>query len=105
LRQTKRRWTDSAPFCIFGKKSIKIAMSTVALTERITALPADLQAQVADFVEFLMLKHRIPFRDEEALSPAQQAELHRIWAEYEAAPDEVISVDMLQEQTKAKYGL
>ncbi len=68
-------------------------------------LPAELQAEVADFVEFLMLKHRIPIVGESSLSLEDQAELHRLWAAYEAAPDDVLTVEMLQEETKAKYGL
>jgi hypothetical protein len=74
-------------------------MSPNVLTNRISSLPAELQAQVADFVEFLMLKHRIPIIGESLLSPEDQAELRRLWAAYEEQPDDVLSVEMLQEET------
>ncbi len=80
-------------------------MGANVLTNRISSLPAELQAQVADFVEFLMLKHRIPIIGESSLSPEDQAELRRLWAAYEEQPDDVLSVEMLQEETKARYGL
>ena len=79
-------------------------MSTTALTNRISSLPAELQAQVADFVEFLMLKHRIPV-GESSLSLEDQAELRQLWSAYESQPDDVLSVAMLQEETDVKYGL
>jgi hypothetical protein len=80
-------------------------MSANVLINRISSLPAELQAQVADFVEFLMLKHRIPIVGESSLSLEDQAELRRLWAAYEEQPDDVLTVEMLQEETKAKYGL
>lgn len=80
-------------------------MDATALTNKIGSLPAELQAQVADFVEFLILKYRLPAAKDTSLSPEQQAELQRLWKAYEESPDDVISVDMLQEQTNAKYGL
>lgn len=80
-------------------------MNTTALTNKINALPADLQKQVADFVEFLLLKHRIQSDEGTTLTPEQEKELLQLWEAYEKHPEDVISIEMLQEQTNAKYGL
>lgn len=80
-------------------------MSTTALTARIQNLPAHLQQQVADFVEFLILKYQTSDEGKSELTTEQKKELLALWESYEKEPDDVISVDMLQEKTKARYGL
>ena len=80
-------------------------MSTTALANRIQSLPADLQKQVADFVEFLILKYQLTGEGKSELTEEQKAELLELWEGYKKNPDDVISVDTLREQTKAKYGL
>ena len=71
---------------------------------RIELLPADLQKQVLDFIDFLILKYRLPNMEEDELTPEQKEELLRIWEEYEQNPDDVLTLEEAMEQTKARYG-
>ncbi len=79
-------------------------MNTAALANKINALPADLQKQVADFVEFLLLKYRIQTNEESELTAEQKKELLELWEDYENNPEEVLTIEMLREQTSTKYG-
>jgi len=56
-------------------------------------------------VEFLLLKYRIQSEEESLLRPEQKKELLELWDDYEKNPDDVLTIEMLQEQTNAKYGL
>jgi len=58
-------------------------MNTTVLFNRIELLLADLQKQVLDFIDFLILKYRLPNMEEDELTPEQKEELLRIWEEYE----------------------
>ena len=80
-------------------------MNTSALTNKISLLPEDVQKQVADFVEYLLLKDQAGKSGKEELTASQKEELLRLWDEYEENPEEAISVETLQEQTSQKYGL
>ena len=80
-------------------------MNTSALTNKISLLPEDVQKQVADFVEYLLLKYQAGKSGKEELTASQKEELLRLWDEYEENPEEAISVETLQEQTSQKYGL
>ena len=77
-------------------------MNPATLTNKINALPAGLQKQVADFVEFLLLKYRIQSDEESTLTPEQKKELLELWKSYEENPDDVLTIEMLREQTNAK---
>jgi septum formation topological specificity factor MinE len=93
-------------FCIFGKSFIKtFKMNTSILTNKINMLPDDLQRQVADFVEFLIIKYQNRADKKDELTSEQKDELLELWDKYEKNPDDAISVEMLREQTVAKYGL
>ncbi|MEZ4952803.1 MAG: DUF2281 domain-containing protein [Saprospiraceae bacterium] len=80
-------------------------MNAAALTNKINLLPEDVQKQVADFVEYLLLKYQVGTKGNEELTPDQKDELLRLWNEYEENPEEAISLETFQEQTSKKYGL
>lgn len=80
-------------------------MDTTVLFKRIELLPAELQQQVADFIDFLIIRYRKPGVGEDEFTQEQKEELLRIWEEYEQNPDDVLTLEMFEEQTKAKYGL
>lgn len=80
-------------------------MNAAALTNKINLLPEDVQKQVADFVEYLLLKYQVGTKENEELTPDQKDELLRLWNEYEENPEEAISLETFQEQTSKKYGL
>ncbi len=102
----KRSRAFSMLFCIFEKSFIKAyIMNASLLTYKINMLPDDLQRQVADFVEFLILKYQKRTEGKDELTSDQRDELLELWGEYEKNPDDVVSVEMLREQTAAKYGL
>jgi hypothetical protein len=80
-------------------------MNAAALTNKINLLPEDVQKQVADFVEYLLLKYQVGTKGNEELTPDQKDELLRLWNEYEENPEEAISLETFQEQTSKKYGV
>jgi len=81
-------------------------MNASALASRIEMLPSELQQQVADFVDFLLFKHRTGKKDfSEDFTEEEKAELTRLWNEYLNDPEDVISLEASQMQTKAKYGI
>ncbi|MBI5916627.1 MAG: DUF2281 domain-containing protein [Bacteroidetes bacterium] len=81
-------------------------MSATALANKIENLPAELQQQVTDFVEFLLFKYRIGKRPQtEDFTEAEKEELTTLWNEYLENPEDVIPMEASQLQTKAKYGL
>ena len=80
-------------------------MNATALTNKINLLPEDVQKQVADFVEYLLLKYQVGTKGDEELTADQKEELLRLWNEYEGNPDEAISLEAFQEQTSKKYGV
>lgn len=80
-------------------------MNPATLTKRIHSLPDELQRQVVDFVEFLLIKHQIHSDKETGLTLEQIDELLELWKDYEKNPNDVLTIEMLQDQTKVKYGL
>lgn len=80
-------------------------MNAAALTNKISLLPEDVQKQVADFVEYLLLKYQVGTKGNEELTPDQKDELLRLWNEYEESPEEAIPLETFQEQTSKKYGV
>ncbi|MBK9016832.1 MAG: DUF2281 domain-containing protein [Saprospiraceae bacterium] len=81
-------------------------MISTALTTRIEMLPSELQQQVADFVDFLLFKHRTGKRPmSEEFTEEQKEELTRLWSEYIDNPNDIITVEASETETKAKYGI
>ena len=80
-------------------------MNATALTNKISRLPEDVQKQVADFVEYLLLKYQAGISGKEELTADQKKALIRLWDEYEENPEDVISLEVLQDQTSQKYGV
>ncbi|MCF8247419.1 MAG: DUF2281 domain-containing protein [Saprospiraceae bacterium] len=81
-------------------------MISTVLANRIEMLPSELQQQVADFVDFLLFKHRTGKHTmSEEFTEEQKEELMRLWGDYLDDPDDVITLEVSQTQTKAKYGL
>jgi hypothetical protein len=80
-------------------------MITSSLTKRIDLLPAELQQQVADFVDFLILKYQVGKSGKEEFSAQEKEELMRIWEEYQQNPDDVQTLEEAEKQTLSKYAL
>ncbi len=80
-------------------------MITSSITKRIDLLPAELQQQVADFVDFLILKYQVGKSGNEEFSAEEKEELMRIWEEYQQNPDDVLTLEEAEKQTLSKYAL
>jgi len=78
-------------------------MSSLELNEQINKLPVELRKQVADFVEFLILKYKS--NGDSELTAAQKTELLKIWSDYEKNPENGLTPEELLRQTKEEYGL
>ncbi|MCC6722994.1 MAG: DUF2281 domain-containing protein [Saprospiraceae bacterium] len=85
-----------------------LEMSTVQIAKKIELLPEMLQAQVADFVEFLLNRHfknnPAPMEDSN-LSAEQKAKLDSRYQEYMESPESVESMEALKTRLMQKYGL
>lgn len=87
-------WENALSLNKFHFSIIKIVhMSSLELNERINKLPKELQKQVADFVEFLMLKYKSD--SEEELTEEQKSELLQIWSDYEKNPEDALTPEEL----------
>ena len=80
-------------------------MDASILTNKINLLPEEVQKQVADFVEFLIIKYQNKNGGKAELTAGQKKKFLQLWKGYEANPDNVISMEALQEQTSQKYSL
>ncbi len=84
-------------------------MSNVQLVHKIELLPEMLQAQVTDFVDFLLNKHfrnkPAPASDEPELTLAQKTELDKRYQEYLENPESVVSIEIMKTRLMQKYGL
>ena len=84
-------------------------MSSVQLVHKIELLPEMLQAQVADFVDFLLNKNfrnkPVPTTEEPELTAAQKTELDLCYQEYLENPESVVSIEILKTRLLQKYGL
>lgn len=80
-------------------------MNTTALVSQFQLLPTDAQQQVIDFVEFLVLKYRGIISTQEEFTQEEKEVLLRLWEEYDRNPEDVLTLEEAEIQTKARYGI
>lgn len=83
-------------------------MSSIQIAKKIELLPDMLQAQVADYVDFLLNRHfheKSQQKGEPELSQEQKAELDSRYRAYLENPDSVVSIETMKTRLIQKYGL
>ncbi len=79
-------------------------VDTHQLYERIKVLPDNLVKQVAEYVDFLMLKNRVELNPSGELSDKVKSELDSRYQEYLNNPDSAMTLDSVKEDLLKKYG-
>jgi hypothetical protein len=83
-------------------------MSSIQIAKKIELLPEMLQAQVADYVDFLLNRHyheKNLQKEDLALSQEQKVELDSRYRAYLENPDSVVSIETMKTRLIQKYGL
>ena len=83
-------------------------MNSLQLKEKIDLLPASLQEEVSDFVEFLMKKYDvggITSEGEMDLTEKQKQELDNRYYSYLANPKNAVSIEIMKNRLQKKWDI
>ena len=78
-------------------------MDTKTIIDRLNMLPEALQYQVADYIEFLIIRYHANSESEEGLSQELKDLLDKRMEEYKANPNDVVSWDEVKDQFNTKH--